>query len=76
MATIQLIDVAHVEAAAQEMAKYAESCRQAAKNTPILADLYTAQALSGDMAARYLRAIIEKHGRTAEVNPSGQGAGR
>lgn len=52
------------------------ACRQAAKNTPILADLYTAQALSGDMAARYLRTIIEKHGRTAEVNPSGQGAGR
>lgn len=76
MATIQLIDVAHVEAAAQEMAKYAESCRQAANNTPILADLYTAQALSGDMAARYLRTIIEKHGRTAEVNPSGQGGGR
>ncbi len=76
MATIQLIDVSHVEAAAQEMAKYAESCRQAAKNTPILADLYTAQALSGDMAARYLRTVIEKHGRTAEAQQSGQGAGR
>lgn len=75
MATIQLIDVAHVEAAAQEMARYAESCRRAAKDVPILADLYTAQALSGDMAARYLRTVIEKHGRTAEVQQSGQGAG-
>ncbi|KCB41274.1 hypothetical protein L539_3630 [Bordetella hinzii 5132] len=65
MTTIQLIEVAHVEACAQEMAKYAESCRQAAKNTPILADMYTAQALSGDMAARYLRTIIERHGRIA-----------
>lgn len=70
MTTIQLIDVAHVEAAAREMAKYAESCRQAAKNTPILADLYTAQALSGDMAARYLRTIIERHGRTAAAQQS------
>jgi hypothetical protein len=71
--TIQLIDVIHVEAAAQEMAKYAESCRQAANNTPILADLYTAQALSGDMAARYLRTIIEQHGRTAAASQQQEG---
>jgi hypothetical protein len=73
MKTIQLIDVVHVEAAAQEMAKYAESCRQAAKNTPILADLHTAQALSGDMAARYLRTIIEQHGRTAAASQQQEG---
>jgi hydroxypyruvate isomerase len=73
MSTIQLIDVTHVEAAAQEMARYAESCRRAAKDVPILADLYTAQALSGDMAARYLRTIIERHGRTAAAQVPQQG---
>ncbi len=75
MVTIQLIDVAHVEAAAQEMTKYAESCRRAAKEVPILADIYTAQALAGDMAARYLRTVIEQHGRTA-AQQAEQGAGR
>lgn len=65
MTTIQLIDVVHVEAAAKEMARYAEACRRSAQAVPVLADIYTAQALSGDMAARYLRTIIEKHGRTA-----------
>ncbi|MBD9434198.1 hypothetical protein IB257_30035 [Achromobacter sp. ACM03] len=73
MKTIQLIDVAHVEAAAQEMAKYAESCRRAAKDVPILADIYTAQALSGDMAARYLRTIIERHGRIAAASQQQEG---
>lgn len=73
MKTIQLIDVAHVEAATQEMAKYAESCRRAAKDVPILADIYTAQALSGDMAARYLRTIIERHGRTAAASQQQEG---
>ncbi|ADP17376.1 hypothetical protein AXYL_04056 [Achromobacter xylosoxidans A8] len=73
MKTIQLIDVAHVEAAAQEMAKYAESCRRAAKDVPILADIYTAQALSGDMAARYLRTIIEQHGRIAAASQQQEG---
>ncbi|MGX9694447.1 hypothetical protein ACTJNK_29190 [Achromobacter anxifer] len=73
MKTIQLIDVVHVEAAAQEMAKYAESCRRAAKDVPILADIYTAQALSGDMAARYLRTIIERHGRTAAASQQQEG---
>lgn len=73
MTTIQLIDVAHVEAAAQEMAKYAEACRRSAHAVPILADIYTAQALSGDMAARYLRTIIEKHGRTAAAQVPQQG---
>ncbi|MBD9476457.1 hypothetical protein IB268_26335 [Achromobacter sp. ACM01] len=73
MKTIQLIDVVHVEAAAQEMAKYAESCRRAAKDVPILADIYTAQALSGDMAARYLRTIIERHGRIAGASQQQEG---
>lgn len=73
MKTIQLIDVADVEAAAQEMAKYAESCRRAAKDVPILADIYTAQALSGDMAARYLRTVIERHGRTASASQQQEG---
>ncbi|MFU1938859.1 hypothetical protein ACLQ8Z_03425 [Bordetella hinzii] len=70
------LTAAQIEACAQEMAKYAESCRRAAKDVPILVDLYTAQALSGDMAARYLRAVIEKHGSTDEAQQSGQGAGR
>lgn len=73
MATIQLINVAHVEAVAQEMAKYAESCRRSAQAAPILADVYTAQALSGDIAARYLRSVIEQHGRTAVTPQSPQG---
>lgn len=42
----------------------------------ILADIYTAQALSGDMAARYLRTVIEPHGRTAAAQHAEQDAGR
>lgn len=75
MTTIQLIDVQHVEEAAKEMARYAQSCRNAAREVPMLADIYTAQALSGDMAARYLRSVIEKHGRAAAAQAE-QGAGR
>ncbi|MFQ1062194.1 hypothetical protein [Bordetella trematum] len=73
MTIIQLIDVAHVEDAANEMRRYAEQCREAAKNVPLLADIYTAQALSGDMAARFLRGVIDKHGRTAAQQGEGGG---